>query len=55
MLVYTSLVHAVVVSGDRYHLVAATQIAMLAGVALDAVWRRGWQAAGVAPVRERPA
>lgn len=40
MLAYYSLVHAVVVTGDRYHLVMATQIAVLGGFFLDAVWRR---------------
>ncbi len=56
MLVFTSLVHAVVVTGDRYHLVAATQIAMLAGFGLEAAWqhlkaRRGRRAlARVQPV-----
>ena len=31
---YFSVVHAVVITGERYHLVAATQIAVLGGVAL---------------------
>ena len=49
MMACTSLIHAVVVTGDRYHLVTATQIAMLGGFALEAAWQRlgarSWSAA----------
>jgi 4-amino-4-deoxy-L-arabinose transferase-like glycosyltransferase len=40
MMACTSLIHAMVVTGDRYHLAAATQIAMLAGFALEAARQR---------------
>lgn len=42
MMALTSLIHSVVVTGDRYHLVMATQIAMLGGFALERAWQR-WQ------------
>jgi hypothetical protein len=40
LLAFASLIHAVVVTGDRYHLAVAAQIAMLGAVTLDAAWRR---------------
>ncbi len=48
MVALTSLIHAVVVTGDRYHLAIAAQIAMLSAVALDAGWRR-WKRGATSP------
>ncbi len=40
MLIFFSTVHAVVISGGRYHLVAATQLAALGGIAITSLLQR---------------
>ncbi len=40
LMMYFSVVHAVVITGGRYHLVAATQIAALGGVAIASLLQR---------------